>query len=259
VLFPAGQANVVKSLNALADNVADDGETVTVVVTDGAGYTAGQPAQATVTITETSAASACENAQPASFSDRLDVPAHTKNIDCIAGYGLAQGFTDGTYRPASPVTRPQMASFVARLLDAAGVTLPANPPDAFPGDNAGPPHELSINQLAALGVLDATTGQTGDKYNVGADMRRDDMAQFLANAYEVITGAPLPEGPNAFTDDEGNDNEAAINALANAHVVEGTGNGLYGPALSVTRGQMASFFARYIQLVVDAGFLQPLP
>ncbi|HEX4822501.1 MAG TPA: S-layer homology domain-containing protein, partial [Acidimicrobiales bacterium] len=109
-----------------------------------------------------------------------------------------------------------------------------------------------------LGVLDGTTGQTGDKYNVSDDMRRDDMAQILFNAYHVITGADLPSGPDAFTDDNGNDNEAAINALAAADVVQGTGQGLYDPAGSVSRGQFAGFFARYIQILVDNGNLQPL-
>jgi hypothetical protein len=76
----------------------------------------------------------------------------------------------------------------------------------------------------------------------------------------------LPAGPDAFTDDTnggdphgaGTDNEQAIDALANAGVVQGTGGGLYRPSGTVTRGQMASFFARFIQLLVDAGDLRPL-
>jgi hypothetical protein len=257
VFFPAGASTVTKPLHALADTVSDDGETVTVQVTDGVGYVAGQPAQATVTIKEPK--QACANAPKSTFSDRDQIPVHAANIDCITAYGIAKGFSDGTYRPGSQVTRPQIATFLARLMAEAGVTLPASPPDAFPGDDAGPPHELSINQLAALGVLDATTGQQGDGYDVGANMRRDDMAQLLVNAYKVITSTDLPAGPNAFTDDEGNDNEAAINSLFAVGVVEGPGGGAYSPAGTVTRGQMASFFSRYIQVLVNAGFLQPLP
>src|SRR5205823_1102795 len=90
---------------------------------------------------------ACAGAPVSTYSDRADAGVHAQNVDCISAYGLARGFTDGTYRPALPVTRPQMASFVARLLARAGVTLPNNPPDAFPGDDAGPPHELAIDQL----------------------------------------------------------------------------------------------------------------
>lgn len=259
VTFPAGQATVDKQLVAKADSVADDGETVIVTLSGGAGYTVGSPSSATVTIHETPPApDACANAPVSTYTDRNTDDVHKLSIDCITAYGFAEGFPDNTYRPTLNVSRAQMASFVARLLEAAGVTLPSNPPDAYPGDD-GDVHELAINQLSAVGVFDDTTGQTGDTFNVSDPMRRDDMAQILVNAYKLVTGSDLPAGPNAFTDDEGNDNEAAINALANAGVVEGTGGGLYDPSGSVSRGQYSSFFARYIQLLVDAGALQPLP
>jgi hypothetical protein len=191
------------------------------------------------------------------YSDRAAAGVHAKNVDCITAYGLAQGFVDNTYGPGLDVSRAQMASFVARLLAKAGVQLPTNPPDAFPGDDGGV-HEKSINQIAALGLLDTTTGQTGNKYNAADPMKREDMAQILFNAYKVIIGSPLPQGPDAFSDDNTSDNEAAINALANAGVVQGIGGGLYDPTGSVTRGQMASFLARYLQVLVDGGFLDSL-
>ena len=90
-------------------------------------------------------------------------------------------------------------------------------------------HELAINQLAALGVLDETTGQSPPNYNVSAPMRRDDMAQLLVNAYQLIVGDPLPSGPDAFTDDGSSDNQNAINALANAGVVQGIGGVIFEP------------------------------
>src|SRR5581483_4764318 len=56
VVIPAGQASATIPVHALADNVSDDGETVSVAVSDGAGYSAGSPRQATVTIHETAPA-----------------------------------------------------------------------------------------------------------------------------------------------------------------------------------------------------------
>ncbi len=249
VTFPYASSFVDVPITALADDVADPGETVIVHVEFGP-YDRAEPSTATVTITEPQVA--CDNPPDAGFSD---VPAgyvHAANIDCITDYGLAEGYPDGTYRPGQPVKRSQMASFVARLLDAAGVALPAAPPDAFTADDGGV-HELAINQLAALGIFDGTTGESGETYGVSDPMRRDDMAQILVNAYKVATGEDIPAGDDAFTDDNSSDNEDAINALAAAGVVEGTGGGLYDPAGSVTRGQFASFFARYLQVLVDAG------
>lgn len=255
VTMPAGQTDVFVPVHALADNVADDGETVIAQVVGGANYSVGSPSTATVTIKEHGF---CDSAPQAPYTDRDAFDVHARAIDCITAYHMAEGFDDGSYGPTLPVIRAQMASFVARLMNQAGVTLPTDPPDAFPGDD-GSVHELAINQLAVLGIFDETTGQTGDKYNVSDPMKREDMAQILFNAYTVITGGSLPEGPDAFTDDNTSDNQAAINSLAQVGVVEGTGGGLYDPAGSVSRAQMASFFVRYMQLLVGAGKLAPLP
>ena len=204
--------------------------------------------------------SVCSGVPQSTCSDRALADVHAPNVDCITAYGFAEGFTDGTYRPQAPVSRAQMASFVARLVARAGVTLPATPPDAFPGDH-GDVHELAINQLAAAGILDATTGQSGTAYRVGEPVRRDDTAQILSNSFRVIRGSNPLAGPDAFSDDTnggdplgtGTDDEAAINSLAAADVVRGTAPGTYSPTSSVSRAQFASFFARFAQLIVDHG------
>jgi subtilisin-like proprotein convertase family protein len=177
---------------------------------------------------------------------------HESNIDCIAFYGIAQGTGPSTYSPFTNVSRAQIATFTARMIRVAGGQLPANPPDAFPGDDAGPPHELSINQLAAIGVIGGN-GETGNRYNVSVDMRRDHMASFLAGAYEFVIGQPLPAGPDAFTDDNGNPHEADINRLAARGVVLGDGQGNYGPAGVVSRSSMGSFLARTLDELLDDG------
>jgi hypothetical protein len=43
---------------------------------------------------------------------------HEDNINVLAEYGIAQGDAQGNYNPRSPVTRGQMALFIARNLDA---------------------------------------------------------------------------------------------------------------------------------------------
>lgn len=53
-------------------------------------------------------------------------------IMAAANDGFAGGYADGTYRPATAVSREQMAAFLARMLEAAvtntGATVPAGPP-----------------------------------------------------------------------------------------------------------------------------------
>jgi uncharacterized repeat protein (TIGR01451 family) len=267
VIFAAGQATVTKAVHAVADSAGDDGETVIVTVRTGSGYDVGSPSSATVTIREPGGSPPfCAPSPGSTFTDRSAGGVHTRNIDCITWYGIAQGFPDGTYGPGLQVTRAQMASFLKRLISKSSVALPANPPDAFPGDDGGV-HELAINQLAALGVLDGTTGEQGTTYGVAQPTRRDDMAKLLFNTYTVMTGSPLPAGPDAFTDDTnggdphgaGTDDEAAINALAKAGVVQGTGSSLYNPTGTVTRGQFASYFVRLMQLRVTNGTIPASP
>jgi hypothetical protein len=81
------------------------------------------------------------------------------------------------------------------------------------------------------------------------------MAQLLVNAFELIVGVALPPGPDAFRDDDPavTDNTSAIDALAAANVVEGVGGELYDPDGTVTRGQMGSYLARFLELLTDRG------
>jgi hypothetical protein len=67
----------------------------------------------------------------------------------------------------------------------------------------------------------------------------------------------LPAGgygiSGAFTDDDGNPHEPAINAIAEAGITAGCGGTRYCPLTSVTRGEMATFLARALNLSNVAG------
>ena len=177
-----------------------------------------------------------------------DVPAdsvHAPAIRCAADYGIAAGRADGTYGPAAPVTRDQMAAFVARTLAAAGVQLPTDPADAFTDDGQSV-HHLAINQLAALGVVG---GKGGGRYAPADPVSRDQMATFLVNAYEEATGFSLRAAGDAFTDDEQSIHEDRINKAATAGLTAGSDPGRYVPQGSVRRDQMATFVARLLDRV----------
>src|SRR3546814_2587856 len=59
-----------------------------------------------------------------------------------------------------------MASFIARLIEASGGTLPADAPDAFRDDD-GSVHERAIDQLAELGIFTGyPDGRSGAKDRV---------------------------------------------------------------------------------------------
>jgi hypothetical protein len=142
-----------------------------------------------------------------------------------------------------------MASFVARLLEAAGRTLPAAPPDAFV-DDSGSVHELRIDQLAAAGVVQ---GRGGGTYAPHAAVTRAEMATFLVRAHDLVASPVLAAGPDRFVDDDGSVHEPSIDKVAAAGLAAGVGVGTFAPSAPVSRGQMATFLARTLDLFVATG------
>jgi S-layer homology domain len=256
VVIPAGQSSATIQVNALADQIADDGETVQVNVLSGADYNAGVPVSATVTIVEEAVVdpTLCENAPEDGFTDVPLTNVHEAAIDCLKFLGITeggpQGLPDDQYGPALGVTRGQMASFLARLIERAGVALPDAAADHFDDDD-GTTHEDNINRLFEAGIVEGFADGT---YREGDPVRRDQMASFLLRTYDFISAQTLPPGDDAFTDDDGNVHEAAIDALEEAGVIEGTASpGVYNPSGDVRRDQMASFLIRLAELLFAQG------
>jgi hypothetical protein len=178
-----------------------------------------------------------------SFSDLSITNVHSQAVECLAGLQVTFGVGVGLYAPSDSVTRLQMASFTARLLEAGGVSLPQSPTDAFDDDD-GTVHEQAVNQLVALKVIRGDTGEVGRDFQGRVAMKRDRMAAWMTRAYALIAGHELPASTtDHFTDDSAL-HQADINRLADAGIVQGTSPGIYSPRNSVRRDQMASYLAR---------------
>ena len=183
------------------------------------------------------------------FPDVLDTSPHEPFVDCVVWWGVASGRTPTEYDPGSDVTRGQMATFLARLLDAAGVPVIQGAPDAFADDN-GSTHEAAINQLAALELVGGTGPGT---FSPDVSVRRDQMATFLVRVAERLAGTLGPATGDRFGDDDTFTHKASIELAAELGLVAGTGAGVYSPDRSVRRDQMASFLARTLDLLTEAG------
>jgi subtilisin family serine protease len=190
---------------------------------------------------------------PSPFTD-IASSVHAAAIGCVAWWEVAGGKTATTFQPNGNVTRAQLASFIARELEAAGYTLPANPPDAFTDDQTSV-HRLRIDQLAAVGVVQ---GKGGTTYAPNASVTRAEMATFLVRAHDLVD-APLGAGPDRFVDDESSVHEANINKVAAAGLAAGVGPVQFAPTAPVLRGQMATFLARLLDLWVANGVVAPHP
>ena len=159
---------------------------------------------------------------------------HEAAIRAIAAAGITAGFPDGTYRPGRTVTRAQMASFLQRALGLSGGDA-----TGF-SDVAGHAHEAAIRAITAAGI---TTGFSDGTYRPGDTVTRAQMATFLKKALSLTDG-----DASRFSDVAGNAHEAAIGAIAEAGITTGFPDGSYRPAQSVTRGQMATFLQKALNL-----------
>ncbi len=89
------------------------------------------------------------------------------------------------------------------------------------------------------------------------------MATFIARVQKRANGN-LPEGEDAFGDDDESVHEPNINALAALRIVKGVGDqdgdgrDDYDPNGNVTRAQMASFLNRAHQLLTGSAMGSPL-
>ena len=206
----------------------------------------------------------------ASFDDVPQGGAFTDVIECLVDYGVAQGYDDGTYHPGQQVNRAQMAAFITNLIETAQPgTLDLGASYSFDDVPASSVFAGPISALAAAGIVSGTGD--GSTYSPGAPVNRAQMATFVHNAIEAITGHSLVDAENPDDATNGNDDTAAfddvspnsvfgpmIDALAAEGIVSGVGDGTsYGPSGTVTRAQMAAFVMRSAAFADSVGRWSP--
>ena len=199
-----------------------------------------------------SLASACpEGMESAGYRDVDADSAHAAAIDCATAWEVATGKAGKRFDAGGSVTRGQLASFVVRMIEAAGGKLAAGR-DQFTDDD-GSAHEPAINKLAAADIV---SGKTATRFAPDAPVTRGEMATLLAAGYALAASQPLVTDDDFFTDDSGV-HEDAINRLTGSAIVSGIDTKRFAPGLRVTRGQMASFLARTLAQLVDDGKAEP--
>jgi hypothetical protein len=190
----------------------------------------------------------------AGFTDTAESVFATE-IDCVVWWKIASGRSASSYGPELSTNRAQMATFFANLILESGGELPENPSSPF-SDTERSVHSHSINALAAAGVVAGTSDTT---YSPSRSVTRAQMATFISRTYEYLTGEELVGDRDYFDDDTGSVHENAINAIAQVGITGGDAGGNFRPQGTVTRGAMAAFLARTLDLLVDTGFAEPPP
>ena len=200
---------------------------------------------------------------------------HEFAIDCVAWYKIAAGSGGKQFGPDRNVTRAQMATFIANLIDYVakrtptptggmpdGLRDPATfPANAFPCDVAPTDvHYASIQRLAdKLIVTGSGSNASGNCFNPNGPVKRDQMATFLKNASSVVGEAIPAATVDFFTDDGASSHEDNINAVAGAGIAGGSTATTYNPRGDVRRDQMAAFLARALERMMAFTMVKPPP
>ncbi|CAN5917934.1 hypothetical protein BH23ACT10_BH23ACT10_24410 [soil metagenome] len=200
------------------------------------------------------------------FADVAGRP-HEQTIACLAWYGITSGTAPSTYAPATIVTRAQMASFLARMVDYVadhtgtgdpGHVLPTGATATFTDVRANSAHAPAIARLAAAGIISGGPGDLpASKFGPRQAITRAQMATLLDRTVTFVRQRALRDGGNVFADDTAVIHEAAINRLAAAGIAQGRSPGLFGPRRAVRRGAMASFLQRTMEVLAAGGTTRP--
>ncbi|MGH8911861.1 MAG: S-layer homology domain-containing protein [Acidimicrobiia bacterium] len=172
-----------------------------------------------------------------------DGSVHEGAIEAMAAGDITRGCNppvNDRFCPDEPVTRGQMAAFLARALD-----LPPSPVTF--ADAADSIFATSIGALAATEITRGCNPPSNTLFCPGDVVTRGQMAAFLARAFGY------PTAPGSFVDVAGSVFVSNIGALAAAGVTKGCdppANTRFCPDRAVTRAEMATFLARALDLAV---------
>jgi hypothetical protein len=187
------------------------------------------------------------------FGDVAYSSVHESAVDCVVQWRVANGATATAYRPAALVDRGQMASFIARLVERSGGTLPAPSRDWF-GDDGASAHRDSIDRLAEAGIVG---GKAPGRYAPLELVTRAQMAAFLVRAHDyraAQAGLPCPaRGRRPLPRRRRRAAGGRDRPRGRGRLRGGYPDGTYRPRLGVARDQMASFLARVLDLSVERG------
>ncbi len=170
-----------------------------------------------------------------------DVPADHPFHDAIIGLavaGIIQGYDDGTFGPARPVSRQAAAAFLHRAV------VGGEAPECTVAPFADVPTDHPFcGEIAALADLGIVAGYEDGTFGPARPVTRQAAAAYLARAFGPET---LPACTAAPLADVAVDHPfcAEIAWSVDSGIATGYDDGTFGPTLAVTRQAMAAFLTR---------------
>lgn len=157
-------------------------------------------------------------------------------IAAIWADDVTAGCAAWRFCPDDPVTRGEMAAFLARALELA---------DTGDADFVDTEDHTFSDDIDAIAAADITHGCTDERFCPEDAVTRAQMASFLARALDL---APAP--PSSFEDIADPEHRPDIDSLAAAGITAGCSPTQFCPDRRVTRKEMAALLTRALDLPV---------
>jgi endoglucanase len=197
---------------------------------------------------------ACPEGVPSAGFEDTRGSAHEGVIDCMAHWGITQGVGPQTFAPGRDVRRDQIATFLYRVLDVGDLLPETAPRRGFDDVPDGHAHQVEIETLAGLQVIDGTGS---GRFSPDRSATRGQMASLIVRMHEEVVGERMAESQRGFSDIEGSPHETSVRKLVTLDVTRGYDDGTFRPAAPVTRAQMAAFVMRYVDHLVREDLVEP--
>ena len=168
-------------------------------------------------------------------------------IAFASSHNLFQGVGGDLFSPDTSMTRAMFAQVIANI---EGVDLSLYAASRFTDVAADAWYAPAVEWAASVGIV---TGYGDGLFGPNDNISREQMAVILAK-YIAYKGYDLPMGPTAAFADEGDISSWAKEAVAMmqaAGLISGRPGGIYDPKGTATRAEVATIFARFIEIYIN--------
>jgi hypothetical protein len=173
------------------------------------------------------------------FTDVSPVSHYKDSVQWMVDRGITTGYSDDVFGPEEPTKRAHIATFLWRYM--------AQPVAASAaGFSDVPSWAYYADAVAWMVDRDITTGTGGGLFSPDQPATRAEAVTFLWR----LAGRPAPTVANAFSDVPPDKwYTEAVTWAAEVGITRGYSPTIFGPDLTLSRGEAATFLFRYDQLL----------
>ncbi len=163
-------------------------------------------------------------------------------IDKLSGQKILSGYPDGSFKPDARMTRAEYAAVMFRLL---GLAAPTSPSLSFTDTVANAWYGSYVQALTEAGIVN---GFEDGSFRPRQQMTREEAFVILYRAVKDRLPAPSTDGTK-IADLEGVSPWAreALTALVEAGIIKGYEDGTLRPKNAITRAEIATIIAYFVQ------------